>query len=161
MSYSEDLKIDETSLDLEWLDQANLAMKYGKRFAFAKKRLTEADEKVKVIKAELISEANTNPMKCCKKDKPNAADIEAYYRTHRRHKEAKEEWITAQFECDMAEIAKNEVSFTRKAALEQLVTLYMGNYFAGPKVPRDLTWERDQKSKKVNSRISARLNRKK
>lgn len=161
MDYKNDIKIDETSLDLEWLDQATLAMKYGKHFAFCKKRFNEAEEKVKIIKAELIAEANADPVRCCSKEKPNAADIEAFYRMHERHKEAKEEALTAQFELDMAEIAKNEISFTRKAALEQLVTLYMGNYFAGPKIPRDLTWEREQKRRKVNTGIATKLSRKK
>jgi len=159
MNYEEDMRIDETALDVEWLEQATLAMKYGRHFALCKRRLIEAEEKLKVVKAELIAEANANPTKCCSKDKPNAADIEAYYRNHKRHKAVKEAWVDAQYECDMAEIAKNEVSFTRKAALEQLVSLFISNYFAGPKMPRDITWERGEFSKKVNTGIANKLKR--
>jgi hypothetical protein len=138
MNYEEDVRIDDTALDVEWLDQSSLAMRYGKYYAKCRKRLTQAEEKIKVIRAELIKKANEDPMKCCKKEKPNAADIEAYYRNDSRHKEAKDEWIQAQYELDIAEVAKNEISFTRKSALENMVRLYIAGYFAGPKIPRDL-----------------------
>jgi hypothetical protein len=60
----------------------------------------------------------------------------------------------------MAEVAKNEFSFTRKAALENLVQLHGQNYFAGPKVPRNLSKERDEKEerqKRVMTNISQSL----
>lgn len=163
LDYTKDILIDETSLDVEWLDQANLAMRYGRHWAICKKRLAEAEEKVKVIRAELIAEANANPVKCCKKDKPNAADIEAFYRNSQRHKDAKEEWLKAQYECDMAEIAKNEVSYTRKVALENLVKLHGQQYFAGPRVPRDISKERSDKErqKRVDSGVATKMTRKK
>lgn len=156
MNYEEDMRIDETALDVEWLDQAELALKYGKYWARCNKRLIQAEEKIKVIKAELVTEVNADPEGCCNKEKPTAVDIEAYYRNHKRHKQAKEEWMEAQFELDIATVAKNEISFTRKAALENLVTLYIGNYFAGPKVPRDLVEER-----KLNAGIASNLRRRK
>jgi hypothetical protein len=159
MNYERDMKIDETSLDVEWLEQANLALRYGKHWAVCNKRVLELDERIKVIRAELVAEANSDPERCCNKEKPNAADIEAYYRNHRRHKRAKEEWVQAQFELDIATVAKNEISFTRKAALEQLVALFLGNYFAGPKVPRNLTEQREVFQKKINAKIASSLKR--
>ncbi len=161
MNYETDLRIDETALDVEWLEQASLAMKYGRYYAIARRNVTEAEEKVKVTKAELISEANEDPVGCCNKEKPNAADIEAFYRNHERHKEAKKEWVDAQFELDMAEVAKNEFSFTRKAALENLVILHGQQYFAGPRVPRDLHEQREIRQKQINEKIGARLRRSK
>ncbi len=120
-----------------------------------------AEEKVKVVRAELIKRANEDPMKYCNKDKPNAADIEAYYRNHSRHKAAKEEWVQAQYDFDMAEIAKNEISFTRKAALENLTRLFIANYFAGPTMPRNITEERQQRKESVNSGIGKKIQRNK
>ena len=150
MNYEDDMRIDETSLDIEWLEQASLAMKYGRHYAECRSTLFRAEEKIKVTRAELIAEANEDPMECCNKEKPNAADIEAYYRNHKRHKEAKREWLDAQFELDIADIAKNEISFTRKVALENLVRLHGQQYFAGPKIPRDLSWEREQRQVNTN-----------
>jgi len=157
MNYEDDMSIDETALDIEWLEQASLAMKYGRHYAKCRRTLTLAEEKIKVIRAELIQEANVDPDKCCNKDKPNAADIEAYYRNHQRHKDAKKEWVEAQFELNMAEVAKNEVSFTRKAALENLVTLHGQQYFAGPKIPRELSEEAEKRRRQ--SKVSIEIGR--
>jgi len=160
IDYEKDMRIDDTALDVEWLDQAELALKYGRHWAECKKILTEAEEKIKIIRAELIKRANSDPVRFCGKEKPNAPDIESYYRQHSRHKAAKAEWIEAQFELNMAEVAKNEISFTRKAALENMVTLHGQSYFAGPSMPRNLTSERNKKQKEVDSGIANKLNRK-
>jgi hypothetical protein len=162
MNYEDDIRIDETALDVEWLEQASLAMKYGRHYAECRRRLTLAEEKIKVLRSELIQEANDDPVKRCNKEKPNAADIEAYYRNDKRHKAAKAEWVEAQFELDIAEVAKNEISFTRKAALEALVTLHGQQWFAGPKMPRDLSFEVQQKQKqrRADQGVSRSINRK-
>jgi hypothetical protein len=163
-NYEKDIRISEGDLDIEWLEQAELAIKYGRIWANAQKKLTLAEENIKVIRAELIAEANESPKKYCKKEKPNAADIEAYYRTHPDHVQAKKEWVEAQYECNMAAVAKNEFSFTRKAALENLVQLHGQNYFAGPKIPRNLSNEREEKAakqRKVMSSINSTLTRSK
>lgn len=154
MDYEKDIEIDPDALDLEWLNQAPLSMKYVKHFAQCRKRLTLAEEKIKVIRAELIKRANSDPKRFCNKDKPNAADIEAYYRNHKLHKEAKEEWVEAQYEYTMAEGAKNEFSFTRKASLENLVKLHGQQYFAGPSVPYEINreWEKKQAKEEANNR---------
>lgn len=153
MNYEKDLQIDADALDLEWLGQATLAMKYVKHYAACRKRLTVAEENIKVVRAELIRRANSNPLKYCLKDKPNAADIEAYYRNHVKHKEVKEEWIEAQYEFTMAEGAKNEFSFTRKASLEAMVTLHGQNYFAGPSMPLAINreWEKTKAKEEANT----------
>ena len=159
MNYEKDIKIDPDSLDVEWLGQALLAMKYGRNYAESKKELANAVESIKVVRSELIKEANENPEGCCDKERPNAGDIEAYYRNHRRHKDAKEKIINLQYEMDMAEIAKNEVSFTRKTALENLVKLHGQQYFAGPKVPRDLSWEVKERQKRSDKGVAGKLKR--
>lgn len=159
MDYENDIRIDDSALDIEWIDQAELSLKYGKIWAEAQRILTIAEENIKIIRAELIQKANEAPMKTCKKEKPNAADIEAYYQQHPDHIQAKEEWIDAQYECNMAAVAKNEVSFTRKAALENLVTLHGQQYFAGPSIPRDIHAERERRDVKVNAGIAKKIMR--
>ena len=64
-------------------------------------------------------------------------------------------------ECNDAEIVKNEISFTRKAALENLVQLHGQSYFAGPSVARNLQKERErkiEKRKQANTRIRINKN---
>ena len=153
MNFERDIKIDETSLDTEWLGQAELAIRYGKYWVECKERFTRAEENVKIVTSELILEVNQTPSLV--EGKPTVANIEAYYRTHPRHIEAKEEWITAMTELNTAEIVKNEICFTRKAALEALVQLHGQQYFAGPSVPRNLHEEIEKKREKYNEERKA------
>ena len=58
------------------------------------------------------------------------------------------------------EVAQNAVKCidARKDSLENLVKLHGQNYFAGPKIPRDLKAQREIFDKKVSSGISYKLN---
>jgi len=154
MNYEKDMYIDHTALDVEWLEQANLAMKYGRHWSKCKEEFTRAEENVKIVRAELIAQANEDPDKWLGEGvKPTVSNVEAFYRTHKTHKEAKERWIKAMRELNDAEVAKNEVSFTRKAALEALVQLHGQQYFAGPKMPRNLIDERKTFRKETDRRV--------
>ena len=162
MNYTEDMRIDETALDVECLEQTGLAMKYAKIYATAKKAVTEAEEEIKVIRSELVRNANYDPDKCLGDGvKPTGPNVEAYYRTHAEHKDAKQELIDLQYELDMAEVAKNEICFTRKAQLENLITLHGQQYFAGPKMPRDLSFEAQKrhKEKKADKGTASKMRR--
>ena len=139
LNYKNDVKINESALDLEWLDQAELAIKYGKEWVIARKKVALLDEKIKVVRSELIREAWENPEECLGQPKGSIQTVEAYYRTRNKHKKLKQKLIEAQEELDLVEVAKNEIAFTRKSALENAVKLYIAGYFAGPNVPRDLT----------------------
>jgi hypothetical protein len=156
MNYENDVEIDETALDVEWLDQAALGLKYGQHVAHLHKIMALAEEKKKTIRSELIMEANEHPEKCCRKEKPNANDIEAYYRNNEKYKAVVAELLDAQYEAEYAEVAKSEICFTRKAALENLVRLHAQMYFAGPKVPRDIHKEWEQRQKKANENVTVR-----
>jgi len=161
INYEQDMDIDETALDVEWLNQASLAMKYGKLWAKSREILTRAEENIKVTRAQLIQDVYHDPDLCLGKgNKPTAINIEAYYRTHEDHIEAKEEWVQAQYEFNMAEVAKWEISNTRRLALENLVRLHGQQYFAGPSVPHDLADIRELKEKKqqeLHSKIGKSL----
>jgi hypothetical protein len=163
MNYKEDMRIDESALDVECLDQAELAMKYAAYYADIKTEVAQKEEEIKVCRSELIDEVNSDPVKCCGKEKPNAADIEAYYRTDPEHKRLKQEFIALSKELIYAEHAKNEIGFTRKAMLEALITLHGQQYFAGPKMPRDLSFEAKTRHDRQNTNraVGRTLKRKK
>ncbi len=161
MNYEQDMHINETALDIEWLNQARTALKYGRNWAECKQRLTLTEENIKLVRSELIKEVNEDPVEYLGEGvKPIDRNVEAYYRNHLRHKAAKSEWIEAQFEANVAEIAYKEFSWARKAALENLVKLHGQQYFAGPSVPRDLTEEIGLKNKDLNKRVGSKLKRK-
>jgi hypothetical protein len=160
MNYEKDVIIDESALDIEWVEQARLAIKYGRYWAECKQELTLAEENIKLVRSELVKEAFANGEELLGNAKPTGPQIESYYRNHKRHKAAKQEWVDAKFEADVAEIAYKEISYARKAALENLVKLHGQNYFAGPSVPRDLTEEIELKNSRSNTGVAKQLKRK-
>lgn len=144
--YKRDMRIDESNLALEWLDQAELATDWNMEYVEAEDELTRADENVKFTRSELILKINQDPDEYLGKGvKATDPKVEAAYRTHRDYLAAKERWMDAKKELSELEHIKKEIGFTRKAALENLVTLHGQNYFAGPKIPFDLTKERFSK----------------
>jgi hypothetical protein len=161
MNYEKDIMIDENALDVEWLDQSELAIKYGKYWVECKEELMRAEENVKVVTAELTLEINQNPESFLGEGiKVTDVKIESAVRINQRHLEAKELWINAMSRFNEAEIVKNEISFTRKAALENLVQLHGQNYFAGPSVPRNLHNEKEKREKRrKESNARVRINK--
>jgi len=165
MDYLKDIEIDESALDLEVLNQAKLGLKYGLYYAECLRKVTQVVENLKLIKAQLTNEAILNPEECIAEgvSKPTAVMIEAYFREHPKHKEAKEIWEKAKHELEIAIIAKSEICYTRKAMLENLIKLSGQSYFAGPSVPRDLSYEaalrKDQT--RVDNKVAKKLKRKK
>ena len=125
MNYHGDKKIDPTQLDCELLGQTELAIRYGNIWVSAESKRKRAEEHVKVTKARLTNLANANPDKCLGEGvKPTGPNIEAFYRTHPDHIEAKREWVEAEEEEGYANIAKGEICYTRKKALELLIELH-------------------------------------
>jgi len=145
MNYERDVEIDETALDVEWLNQPALALRYGRNWANLKKQVALKEEEIKITRSELIKEANETL------DKPTGPNVEAYYREHSKHKKLKQQLIELEYDCDIALIAKQEISHSRKVALENLVRLHGQNYFAGPSIPRDLTREAEQRQSQQDS----------
>ena len=163
MDYEKDITIDENALDIEWLDQASLALKYAKHLTQLKARVARLEEKKKTKRSELILEVNENPIELMNKKTPNAADIEAYYRTDEEYKEIVKELLLVQEEAEFAELAFQEIAWTRKKSLEYLVILHGQQYFAGPKIPRDLSkeWEQREQQKRSDEGVGKKMKRRK
>jgi len=155
MNYERDTRIDVDALDTEWADQADLARKYAKHLTNTKAEVSRLEERKKTKRSELIVKANKNPLELLNKKSPNAGDIEAYYRTDREYIQIVKELIDLQEEAEFEELAFQEIAWTRKKALENLVTLHGQQYFAGPKVPRDLSKEYQKKhdQKKADEKV--------
>jgi len=138
MNYEEDIEIDPSALDVESLRQASLFYQYSKAEAEAKNKYQLAWEKIKVIRSELILQAAED------KTLKNAQAVEAYYRNHPKHIEAKEELIKAEYEQNIASAACFAMR-QRKDMIENLTRLAMADYFARPSEPRDLAGESSKK----------------
>lgn len=162
LDYEKDKQLHPDKLDIHWLEQATIGIKYGKYAAKMAKIAAEAEEDIKIVRSKLIKLANEQPLKYCKKEKPTAQDVEAFYRTHKEHIEAKQAFIDATYEADVARAVYMELGLGRKAALENLVKLHGQQYFAGPSVPRDLSkeWENNQKQKASDIDTASKMKKK-
>ena len=58
------------------------------------------------------------------------------YKQGLEKKKLKEELIKTEYELNMAEIAKDEIVFTRKKALEELSELWKVEYYSIPDLPK-------------------------
>lgn len=160
LNYKEDLYIDEANLDVEYLEAGTLTAKYGEYLAQCRDKQKRADQNVKLIRSELIDKANRKPMRYLKLAKPTIDTVNAFYRNNKRHQQAKEELMDAEFELEMAQIAFDEIK-GRKHAIRGLAELYAANYFAGPAVAIDLTEKRIERAKtrkEANNKV--KLNKK-
>ena len=75
-----------------------------------------------------------------------------------KYKKANEEFLNAKYEVDVAQAAVVAMS-QRKDALENLVRLHGQQYFAGPKVPHDISELRESRQKKVNQSVNIKRSR--
>lgn len=157
LDYERDVRIDETALDVEWLNQASLALRYARLSSYWNEQVRHLEERKKTVRSELILKANEDPSGLLGKDRPNAADIEAYYRAHADYRAVIEELNEAVAEAEFAALAKDEICYTRKKALENLVILHGQQYFAGPSVPRDLSAEAAarERQRRSNAKVGA------
>ena len=153
MDFSKDMSIDESALDVEWLNQPRLLMAYSKELAEARKKLEKSKQKLEVVKAELDKDIRSNPDKY-ELSKITEGVVANTILLQSQYQEVNEALLDEQYEFDMLRNAVSAINM-RKEALENLVKLHGMNYFAGPSVPRDLSkeWENQEKQKMVNSKI--------
>lgn len=165
IDFVKDMKIDEGALDIELLNQVDLEAKYIQAVSEARKDRDWAHEEVKTMRSELIRDCFDDPEKTIGRDdgkQPTQVQVETYYRTHKKYKEVKQDYIEKEDRynvlCDM----KDAIHFTRTKMLENLVRLFSEEYFAGPRIPRNLKKERKEwdANSKRNKRIGKKLKRK-
>jgi hypothetical protein len=105
-----------------------------------------AKERLEFTKAELDQDIRQNPDKYGL-EKITDKVVEMTIPLQESYKKASREFIDAKFELNSAKGAVDACS-QRKDSLQELVKLYIGSYFAGPKVPRNLEAERLKRNAK-------------
>lgn len=161
--YEEFMEIDEDSLDVEWLEQPKKMVQMVKIAAKVKINMERAKDNLAQVKAELAKKVRAAPEKYGI-EKITIDAVNDVVQTDAKYIEAYEEYLEAVYE---NEVASGSVKATeqRKSSLENLVKLHGQQYFAGPKVPRNLSEqatlfrEKVQRSKEVKSKIGKRLKR--
>ena len=156
MTYSDDINIDEESLDVEWLGHARLMMKYCRKAAEAHREMDLAKERLDLARATLDQAIRTDPKAYgVTAEKVTEASINAAILMHADYQAASTAYIDAKFENNVAADAVRAFDH-RKSALENLVRLHGQQYFAGPSVPRNLHEERQMRDKAVQSKVQMR-----
>lgn len=161
LDYERDLHIDESALDIEWLGQPSLMMKYSKELASAERDVSRLKEKKEVVMAELDKDIRTNPEDFqLEKVKITEAVVKAAILMAKEYKEVSTELIEAQYEARMLKGAVESVE-VRKFALQDLVKLHGQRYFAGPNIPRDITFEVKQQYARTQANSTVKIRRRK
>jgi hypothetical protein len=161
LHYEQDVSIDETALDVEWLQQSNLMYKYARYQAETKKAMDEAKERLDFIRAKVEMDIRANPENYGL-SKVTESAIASTILLQPEYQEASKKYIEAKYENDVATAAVRAID-QKKTALENLVKLLSVSYFAGPSAPRDLSlkWtehikRREQKEHNKNVKIRRR-----
>lgn len=161
MNYEQDIRIDDTALDVEWLEQPSLMFKYAKHSAFCAAKMETLKQQLDLIKAALDKRIRATPEKF-EIEKITEAAVSNTILSQPEYQEIEEQYREARHDYEIARAAVNAIT-TRKDALENLVRLHGMQYFAGPKMPRNLTQERQERElqqKKIDAGIGAVLSRK-
>lgn len=160
LDYDNDIKIDESNLAVEWLDQPRLMMKYSKHIADMKKEVDLQKEKIDLIRAEYDTKIRKDPKKF-KLDKISNEAINNIIIQKEKYREANEKLIELNYEYNVAMNAVRAFE-QRKSALENLVKLHGQQYFAGPSIPFDLSkeWEKRENRKEANKKIKIKKGKK-
>jgi hypothetical protein len=150
VNYEQDIVIDETVLDVEWLDQPRRMGDYCKVAAEAHKAMGLAEENQKFVWASLAKAIRTNPSEYGVVPGSRGITEDAIKETiqlQTKYRDAVRAFIEAKYEHDVAAGAVRAFD-TRKRSLENLVQLHGQQYFAGPRVPHDLSAERAERARR-------------
>ena len=153
MNYEKDLKIDVDALDIEWAEQPGLMLKYTKIAAEARMELDESKERLGVVRAEIDLHIREDPEKF-RIVKITEAAIQSAIILDKAFQNENSKCLKAAYELEMAQGAVRAMD-QRKQALENLVRLHGLQYFAGPKIPRDLSreYQKKQDQKKADEKV--------
>jgi hypothetical protein len=153
LNYERDIHIDSEALDIEWLEQSSLMMKYSQNVAQLQKEVDEAKESIELIKAELDKKIRSKPEKYGIV-KITDTQVASTILMQQSYQIASTAYIDAKFELNTAKGAVDAFEH-RKNSLENLVKLHGQQYFAGPKIPRDLTkeWQKKQDQREYDKKV--------
>jgi len=156
LDYARDLRIDQTALDTEWLKQPGLYMRYAEAAAEAERDRDQLKQASEALKAELDPTARRTIEASGAKVTESA--VTAWIGSNQELRAARERLGKAEFRVSILKEAVRAFDH-RKAALTNLVTLWQGSYFAGPKAPRDISVSNDA-LENVSEKQTTQLNRK-
>jgi len=157
MDYEKEIRIDESALDFECLNQADLMLKYTKHAAAMRKELDEAEEELGLLRAQIDMKIRKDPesfgiVKITETAVSNMILVQDDYQ------DALSNVNKARYEKTISDGAVKAFE-QRKSMLEALIKLHGQSYFAGPEIPRNLSnerEEREQRNESINKKVKVR-----
>ncbi|KKM25022.1 hypothetical protein LCGC14_1599160 [marine sediment metagenome] len=146
MGYKEDLQMDKHSLDSEWERQALLYMKWAEEYADAVLVRDRIKERVELIKAELYTEIVQGFIDLDEK-KPTETAINNMILSEKKYKEVMNKYLESKRDAENLAGAKEGMQHKKKA-IESLTHLWLGGYYADPKIPAEAKKESFEKTDK-------------
>lgn len=156
-NYENDLKINKHDLDNEWINQPFLQMKYVRLAAEAETKMRKKKEHLEITKASLYLQIRA--MKETTKQKVTEAILDAEIKTSPEYSNVFEEYLET---LEIYKILSGAVEAfqQRKSSLENMVKLYLNNYFSHPKQEKEKEFEKVQKDN-LNKKLVKNKRRKK
>lgn len=128
------LAIDADNLDKEWIEQPERYYLYAYELAQARLRLQEAEQELDVTAAEVEQAIRADPV-AYNLPKITEASVKACILMQAEYKIAQREVNAARHSVDLHQAMVTALDH-RKRALEKLVDLWLGNYYAAPRESR-------------------------
>ena len=146
-------------MDVEWLRQAEMMLKYTRHSADMQKEMDEAKERLEVGKAQIEIDIRSAP-DTFGLEKVTEAAIQSTILLQKGYQKLSQEYSETRHEYGVA-VAAVRAFDQRKSALENLVRLLGASYFAGPQTPRDLSKESldEKKRKEQNAKVKIQKRR--
>lgn len=153
LNYEQDVSIDESALDVEWLKQPTLVRLYNQEVAERKRQLAKLNEQLVILRAELTRKINTNPEEYGI-SKTTVDVVNSTIVIQEEYQDLKNQIIESEYELEIV-MGGSRALDHKKTSLENLVKLFGQNYFAGPTSPRNISkeWLESEEKRKSNSKI--------
>ena len=150
--------IEESALDIEWLNQPSLFLKYARQLAQSEKYMDESKENLDLCKAKIDFEIRENPEEFYLGKLTEPLILNTIIQQE-EYKNKSNNYIEAKHEVKLlVQIVK--ALDQRKNALENLVRLHGQSYFSGPSEPRDLIREANKNKIRKDSNDKIKIKRK-
>ena len=160
VDYNNDVSIDENSLDLEWLEQPELMMRYIRHAAEEERKRDSKKEELDFRIAELDKQVRNNPGEF---DLAKATDssVDQAIKRDEVYQKLSKGLVEAKYEARVARGAVQAIQ-DKKEALQELDRLHQLGWFPGPKSPRSISEIRKKKAdeKQSNQTVAKNTKRK-
>jgi len=153
-NFEEDISIDPDALDVEWLRQSNLFIKYSEALSRERKYLDKCKDKLDVIRSALDLAIRKDPLRYFGRDfKLTENAIQSMIVTSSEYKELQGDILEIKYNVDVLGAAVRSLE-QKKDSLENLVKLLGMQYFSSPKEPRNFEYDKTIKQKATRSEIA-------